>query len=137
MELEARKQELPSINLSALIDIVFILVIFVVLAANFQRLKGLEVDLPEAEASAAVNTKALTITVPKEGPIMVDAVEIPFERLRDELVERRRTKESLVLKSDGAAAFERAVQVLAEAQAAGFAAVSIATVDRKPQGAAP
>ncbi|MEL6188264.1 MAG: biopolymer transporter ExbD [Myxococcota bacterium] len=127
MDLEGRRHETPSINLSALIDVVFILVIFVVLAANFQRLKGIDVELPEAEADGAVNAEALTVTVPRTGDIMVDNALVPFEGLRAALVRLRSTRDSLVLKSDGAAAFERAVQVLAEARAAGFEAVSIAT----------
>lgn len=136
MELESRRQEAPSINLSALIDIVFILVIFVVLAANFQRLKGIEVDLPEAAATSTLEDKALTITVPRKGPIQLDDVPVEADRLRAELQHRRLSHESIILKSDGAADFERAVQVLAEARAAGFESVSIATVETA-EGASP
>lgn len=128
MELERRRRGTPSINLSALIDVVFILVIFVVLAANFQRLKGIDVDLPEAEASGAVEAKALTVTVSLSGDIEVDATPVAFAKLREALILRRKSQDRMVLKSDGGAAFERAVQVLAEARAAGFEAVSIATV---------
>lgn len=129
MELEGRRRVEPSINLSALIDIVFILVIFVVLAANFQHLKGLDVDLPEAEAKEAVGTEeALVVTVPVEGPVQVNDKAVDLHALQDMLTHLRRDYKSLILRSDGEAAFERAVQVLAKARAAGFDAVSIATV---------
>jgi len=44
----------PDINLSALIDIAFILVIFIVLAANFDRYDHISVDLPAVNAAATV-----------------------------------------------------------------------------------
>lgn len=131
MELDSRRREAPSINLSALIDIVFILLIFVVLAANFQRLRGIDVDLPEADAPSDIDAKTLTVTVPISGPIRIEDVAVTFDGLREELAHQRETHETLILKSDGDAAFERAVQVLAEARAAGFEAVSIATVPPK------
>ena len=128
MELEGRKNKPPEINLSALIDIVFILLIFVVLAANFQRLKGVRVDLPEAEASGTIDDRFLTVTVPVNGPIQLEDIEVSLDMLREEFAHQRERYEGLVLKADGAAAFERAVKVLAEAQLAGFDAVSIATI---------
>ena len=134
MELEGRRRETPTINLSALIDIVFILVIFVVLAANFRRLKGVKVDLPQAEIQGTVDSKALTVTVPVKGAIQVGETFHEAKTLRSVLREKRRDHERLILRSDGQAAFERSVQVLAEARAAGFDAVSIATV---PPAAAP
>jgi len=43
----------PDINLSALIDIAFILVIFIVLAANFDRYNQISVDLPAVKSNSS------------------------------------------------------------------------------------
>ncbi len=128
MELEGRRPIEPTINLSALIDIVFILVIFVVLAANFQRLRGLEVNLPRVEGGESLKNTLVVVTVPRDGPIQIQDKTVETERIKDELVHLRREHDRLVLRSDGEAAFERAVRVLSDARIAGFEAVSIATV---------
>jgi biopolymer transport protein ExbD len=126
-ELEARRRETPSINLSALIDIAFILVIFIVLAATFQRVRGVDVDLPQADADAPVPEEALVITVPPEGPVLFGERPVPMAEVGEALVEARAHHGSVVLSADAAASVERAVRILADAQRAGFEAVSIAT----------
>ena len=59
MEFDLPRRQVPTINLSALIDIAFILVIFIVLAANFQRIQNVDVKLPRADAEARADPHAL------------------------------------------------------------------------------
>lgn len=126
-ELEPRRREMPAINLTALMDIAFILVIFIVLAASFQRVRSLDVDLPRADARAVPPDAALVIGIPKEGPLRVGDERVPIDELPGVLSTLRTEHGSVVLMADRDAPVERAVNVLGAAQAAGFAAVSIAT----------
>lgn len=127
MEFPRPRRNSPSINLSALIDIIFILVIFVVLAANFDRLQELEVNLPSAEGSRDATSEALVVTVPKDGPFKVGEEEVEESELLARLRDLRKDNESLVIAADGTVELERAVKVLGEASKAGFSMVSIAT----------
>lgn len=127
MEFPSYRRAAPEINLSALIDIIFILVIFVVLAANFNRLQELEVNLPSAEGTSEADGKALVVTVPKDGPYKVGDEEVSEAELPIRLKALRKDNESLVIAADGAVELERAVKVLGEASKAGFSMVSIAT----------
>ncbi len=127
MEFESFKRERPEINLSALIDIVFILVIFVVLAANFQRIRGIDVNLPEAEATAMADDKALALTVPKSGPILIDGEPVEEAAVKQRLTELRKKYKTAVLLADGDVALARAVKLLSFAQNIGYQGVSIAT----------
>ena len=128
MEFEQRSKKVPEINLSALIDVIFILLIFVVIAANFDRIRALEVNLPDVNSAPSdIPPKILSITVPVEGPIRVNEVPIDDNELRNHLTKLRETNDTAVLLADGAIALQRAVKVLNDAQAAGFTNLSIAT----------
>lgn len=127
MQFESYRRPTPTINLSALIDVVFILVIFIVLAANFDRIRDLELTLPSANASGSAPPEALTVSIPVEGPISLGGEPVAEEEIRDRLSALRPEHDALLLRADGSIALERAVWVLGEASAAGFENVSIAT----------
>jgi len=69
MQFESFTRQTPSINISALIDVVFILLIFVVLAANFDRVREMNIILPSANQTTEVSSDALILTMPLDGPI--------------------------------------------------------------------
>ena len=81
MEFETRQRVTPNINLSALIDVAFILVIFIVLIANFNRIAELEVALPESDVQGEVDPKALMISIPVQGPVTIQDKAIPLEQV--------------------------------------------------------
>lgn len=130
MEFESARRVQPQINLSALIDIVFILVIFVVLAANFQRLRGIEVDLPNAAASSDAPTEALVVSIERSGAIDIQGEKVPPAEVQGRLRALREGFDGLVIRADGGVALEVAVRVLSDARLAGFDGVSIATKER-------
>ena len=66
-----------SINLTPLIDVVFLLLIFFMVSTSFSELTQLVVDLPEAEgAPASTNTKLLLV-VDVEGNMTLDGAPVP------------------------------------------------------------
>jgi biopolymer transport protein ExbD len=127
---ESYERRSPTLNLSALIDVVFILVIFVVLAANFQRIREVEVDLPSARTTAQASDRALTLVIGGGPDYRVDDVDVAPDALVEHLRTRRQEHQSLLIVSDREIPFERAVFVLGEAAAAGFEQVSIAAKER-------
>ena len=126
-ELESRRRPTPVINLSALIDIAFILVIFIVLGATFQRVHVIDVDLPSANASASPDDEGLIVTVPVEGPVRFGQREVPDDEVPAALQQARQDHDSILLLADRATAVQRAVDVLVEAQKYRFESVAIAT----------
>jgi biopolymer transport protein ExbD len=53
MRLSTRRPEDPEINLTSLIDVVFLLLIFFMVSTTFERQAALRIDLPEASAVEA------------------------------------------------------------------------------------
>jgi len=127
IEFESRRLVTPTINLSALIDVAFILVIFIVLIANFHKIRELDISLPESETAGMADPTSLIITVPATGPFDVQGRTVEPEELRAVLKEMRPAFTSVLLVADQAASIQRAVTVLSDAQAIGFSSVGIAT----------
>lgn len=132
MQFETRNRTSPTINLTPLIDCVFILVIFIVLGANFHRIQALEVSIPEAKSSGKADAESLVITIPVTGAIDVQGKKVELDELRDVLQPMVTRFETVLLVADQSAAVQRVVQILSDAQAVGFIAVSIAT--QNPEG---
>ena len=66
-----------SINLTPLIDVVFLLLIFFMVSTSFSELTQLVVDLPEAEGSPATNDEALMLTVDVAGNMTLNGEPVP------------------------------------------------------------
>ena len=66
-----------SINLTPLIDVVFLLLIFFMVSTSFSELTQLVVDLPEAEGSPATTDEALILTVDVAGNMMLNGESVP------------------------------------------------------------
>ena len=66
-----------SINLTPLIDVVFLLLIFFMVSTSFSELTQLVVDLPEAEGSPATTDKSLILTVDVVGNMTLNGESVP------------------------------------------------------------
>lgn len=126
MNLARARRRAVAPNLSALIDIVFILVIFVVLGASFQRVRALEVALPEAQADAPPEARQLAVTVRPDGGLELQGRAVAPEALQALLTAARPAHDAVLVLADRDAALHRVVAVLDAARGAGFAAVSVA-----------
>ena len=66
-----------SINLTPLIDVVFLLLIFFMVSTSFSELTQLVVDLPEAEGAPASTNATLLLVVDVEGNMTLDGEPVP------------------------------------------------------------
>ena len=66
-----------SINLTPLIDVVFLLLIFFMVSTSFSELTQLVVDLPEAEGAPASTNTTLLLVVDVEGNMTLDGAPVP------------------------------------------------------------
>ena len=66
-----------SINLTPLIDVVFLLLIFFMVSTSFSELTQLLVDLPEAEGAPASVDTAVLLVVDEAGNMTLDGAPVP------------------------------------------------------------
>ena len=135
MRLESYRRARPTINLSALVDVLFILIVFVVLAANFdragaERFQAVHIDtieLPAGGSGAVPEVESAVLQVPLSGPLVLDGVAVRPDRLAEHLARARARHDSLTLLADGQLPLTRATELLGAATRAGFDSVAIIT----------
>lgn len=116
------------INLTPLIDMVFILLIFFVVTSSFVKESGIEVNRPTAQSAERQERGNIIISVSKNGDIWIDRRKVDVNALRAnvERLHAENPEGSVIIASDRDARTEVLVQALDQARLAGVANVSIA-----------
>ena len=84
MGLGSKHKVEPNFSMSSMTDIVFLLLIFFMLTANFITPSGLPVNLPSSEAST-VELQKISVTVTEDLIFYVNDKRVPRENLKAEL----------------------------------------------------
>lgn len=116
------------IDISPLIDCVFILLIFFIVTTTFVEETGVEVDKPQAASSVRLEKTSILIALTDKGEVVYGGREIGFNGIQP-LVKRMLQKEDVpvIIQADNAAQSGLLVRVIDEAKLAGAAKVSVAT----------
>jgi len=120
----------PSLNLTPLMDIMFLLVIFFAVSTTFKVFPGISVDLPGAESEKIKEEqKSLTAILTKTGEIFIDGNPVEEGRLVDTL--RAKQEESpvdmFILEADRTAQHGQVVVLMDAAKKAGILHLAIST----------
>ncbi len=121
------------IDMSPLIDCVFILLIFFIVTTTFVEETGVEVDKPQAASSVRLEKSSILIALTAKGEVVYGGREIGISGVQP-LVKRLLQKEAIpvIIQADASAASGLLVRVIDEAKLAGAAKVSLAA--SKPKG---
>ena len=90
MEFERSRRQFKEINLTALIDIVFHLMVFVMLTTSFVVAESMELSLPsdKSSASSAAETNVMRIQIVMDGSVISDGQTMNMEQLNTALAAR-------------------------------------------------
>ncbi len=124
----------PELNLAPMIDVVFLLLIFFMVATTFiEKEKEMGIELPTAEAGEeASHDDELIINLMRDGTIKMNGVALdPEEGLRSALerVARRTVDIPVTIRGDGQVAWQQGIDVVSTCQVLGFTNVGLATLD--------
>ena len=112
-------------DLTPLIDMVFLLLIFFLLTSFFVR-PSIPVRLPEAEKTEVTEKQDITITITRGGDILLNNEPVSERRLRRSLEALRllQPAEEVIIQSDREVPFGRVVEVMDITKQAGIERVS-------------
>ncbi|MES2985142.1 MAG: biopolymer transporter ExbD [Pseudomonadota bacterium] len=88
MDFERRRRAVQEINLTALIDIVFHLMVFVMLTTTFVVSESMELSLPSGHAKASAPSRAMRIQIAPDGSLQVDDAATSMDGLSAALAQR-------------------------------------------------
>ncbi len=125
----SRSDEDSDINLTPMLDVVFIMLIFFIVTATFIKQAGIEVIRPEALTAIQKPTVSVLVAIGENGDIWIDKQKVDATAVRAhiERLHAENPKGGLVVQADRGAKSEKLMAVLAAARAAGLTEVAIAT----------
>lgn len=131
MRFARTRRDPVEVNLTPLIDVVFLLLIFFMVSTTFETRQALELTLPETASGAAAEISPVTLVVTAAGVYRLGERELsPAELSAALAAEAEQAREhGLVVEADGRASHADVVRVLDQASLQGIQRVRIATTE--------
>lgn len=125
------KPENPSaeIDLTPMLDVVFIMLIFFIVTATFIKEPGIDVQKPSAQSSEYIQNQKILIAITADDAIWIDHAQLKDHQVRS-TIERllaENPKGAVVIQADKNTTAERVALVMNAAKQAGVTHVSLAT----------
>ncbi len=132
IEFDEHLSEKRGVDLTSLIDVVFLLLIFFLLTSIFVR-PSIPLDLPESETARVMDKPEVSVTIKENGAVLLNDIEIPLLELYAALsnLYSGASNRGLQLISDKAVRFGSVVEVMDIAKKAGAENISILTEKKR------
>ncbi|WP_338363208.1 biopolymer transporter ExbD [uncultured Pseudoalteromonas sp.] len=126
-----QEDDAEEINMTPMLDVVFIMLIFFIVTASFVKEAGIDVNRPEAATAVKKERANILVAISDKGEIWINkrqidvrAVQANIERLKAE-----NPQGSVVIQADKKATTDMLIKVMDASRAAGAFDVSIAAQD--------
>jgi biopolymer transport protein ExbD len=131
MPLKTHQDEQPTLNLTPMIDVVFLLIIFFMVGAKFTELeREIDLEVPQVSdvAALAPAPEKKVVNVHRDGTITLDKEVVTLEQLTVRLASARRQYADLgvVVRGDGEGSFQQVAAALSAVRRSGVAEMGIA-----------
>ena len=132
-----RVREDIEINLIPLIDILIVILIFLFLTTTYSRFAELQINLPEASASAAPEKPAvLSVAVDATGKYAINGAAAPFGNAQAFALKLREAAKGnkdpvVAISADAAATHQSVINIMESARLAGYNHISFTTQTKK------
>ena len=133
MKLRENRREDPSVNLTPLIDVVFLLLIFFMVSTTFDRASEIPINLPEAVSKPEEKVQEpITVTIDAQGRFFVNQQQLINTQLKTlkealRLAAEGRDKQALIISADAQTPHQAVVTAMDAARQLGIVHVSLAT----------
>ena len=125
-----RDREPVAVNITSLIDVVLLLLIFFMISTTFVLTPGLKVDLPKSSVEEIAQEKEdIVVVVTEDNKILIGEELFDSETLYEELkmLKEENPEANLIIQADEFANHGSVVIVMDNAKKSGFTKLSIAT----------
>lgn len=131
MRFARRRRDPVEVNLTPLIDVVFLLLIFFMVSTTFETRQALELDLPESVSGVAAEVTPVTLVITATGEYRLGERAVTGDELGEALADLadQARDYGLVLEADGQARHAVVVRALDLAGTLGIRQVRIATTE--------
>ncbi len=129
MHLALKERKKIAINITSLIDVLFILLIFFMVSSTFLEQPGMKLELPKAKSASIQKVKNLAIFIDAQQQVFLNDKPFALDNLLEELKKHVTGKEppTLILKADKSVPHGLVVEVMDLVKQAGIKKLVIAT----------
>ena len=133
MNLQPGEEDEPEVNLTPLIDVVFLLLIFFMVSTTFEQQSRIQIELPEATATAAeTEDETLEIVIDSQGRYFIggrQVVNSEVKTLKSAISKAVDGRESLtvIIRSDASTPYQAVITALDATSQLGLTQISLAT----------
>ena len=133
MQLSNGRPRRVTLDLTPLIDVVLMLVIFFMLTTTFVLSPGVQVDLPQGSSLQQPRESDAIITITKDGAVYFQDAQVSLETLQAVLQRAKAQQPRLrvVMKADTLVQHGRVVEVMDMAKLVGIERLAIATAPKQ------
>ncbi len=123
-----QEEEESEINMTPMLDVVFIMLIFFIVTASFVKETGIDVNRPDAQTAVPKDKANILIAISANGDIWIDRRKVDARAVRAniERLHAENPQGSVVIQADKKAITETLIGVMDSARQAGVYNVSIA-----------
>tara|TARA_B110000211_G_scaffold121981_1_gene140678 strand:+ start:2576 stop:2968 length:393 start_codon:yes stop_codon:yes gene_type:complete len=113
MNLRGRNKITPEFNMSSMTDIVFLLLIFFMIASTLVTTNAIDILLPTASGKTE-NKKSISVSIQKDLVFYIDQKEVEVQKLESELLKllQYETAPTLVLRAEKSVPVDYVVKVM-------------------------
>ncbi|RYU71273.1 biopolymer transporter ExbD [Aliivibrio finisterrensis] len=124
-----KAREEANIDLTSMLDIVFIMLIFFIVTSSFVRESGVEVNRPQASHSVAQKEVGIFVAITANNQVFIDKRRVDMERVEAVLASLHldNPQANLVIQADKHAYNGTVVSVMDAAKGAGIEGIALAT----------
>lgn len=129
MQFKENKKHSTVINITSLIDVMFILLIFFMVSSSFIEQPGMKLELPTIQSPEVARVENLVIHISEDGAIFLADKEVNLDNLASEIANMIPDIEekTLVLKADKKTEHGLIVQIMDIAKRSGLTKIVIGT----------
>jgi len=129
VQLRTRPRPKVIINITSLIDVIFMLLLFFMITSTFLEQPGIKLELPQARAESLSEPREFVLSVDKQGALFLNRQAVGLEALEAEIRKAlpRMKDGALVLKADREVAHGLVVRVMDLAKRGGVKKLIIGT----------
>jgi biopolymer transport protein ExbD len=138
---QSRRNKSVELNVTSLVDVLFLLLIFFMLASTFKHAGELDLNLPESSTSGPAGAsgagESVDLVLTEKGTLMLDGALVTFESLPAGLrtVREKRPRAQIMIQAEAGVVHGQVVRLLDAVRTAGFQGVGIGTTTTKMAGA--
>jgi|TARA_B100000586_G_scaffold178622_1_gene130772 biopolymer transport protein ExbD len=130
---EREERELISINITPLIDIVFLLLVFFMLATSFIQKSTIEVNLSSGETIQIENQKNNVILIlNKKGQVYLNNKLINISNIKNEIIKiiDNKPEHKILIKSHKKIAVQKVIRLIEEVRLAGTDNIKLVNLEK-------